>query len=161
LSNGKGYAKKWWYLLLFCALCVPFAVALLVTTPHLELRDAGSGKRYATWRIQDGEEFSIEFIHSVNQSAVRDSFRIEGRLIRPVATRFFDFGAGMQSSLETGQRMERDGDALIITGFTQTLPALNYIVGTVSDHIFYIKDEAISLRDLCGRNAHITVQVQF
>jgi hypothetical protein len=56
--------------------------------------------------------------------------------------------------------MERDGEALLITGFTQTFPALNYIVGTVSDHTFYIKDEAISLRELCGRNAHITVQIK-
>jgi hypothetical protein len=163
--NGKGRdcakgAKKFWFLLSLGVLCVSFAVTLLVTKPRLELRDADSGKRYAAWPIQDGDEFSIEFVHSVNQSPVRDTFRVEGRLIRPAATRFFDFGAGMQASLETGQRMERDGDALIITGFTQTFPALNYIVGTVSDHVFYIQDEAISLRELCGRNAHITVQVK-
>ena len=91
---------------------------------------------------------------------MRDTFRINGQLIQPVATRFFGFGAGMQTSLETGQRMERDGDALIITGFTQNFPALNYIVGTVSDHVLYIQDVALSLRDLCGRNAHITVQVK-
>jgi hypothetical protein len=33
-------------------------------------------------------------------------------------------------------------------------------VGTVSDHILYIGDEQISLRDRCGRNAHITVWVK-
>jgi hypothetical protein len=157
---AKG-AKKRFPLLLYalCVLCVSFAVTLLVTKPRLELRDADSGKRYAAWPIQDGEEFSIEFIHSVNQSPVRDTFRVDGQLIQPVATRFYDFGAGMQTSLETDQRMERDGDALVITGFTQRFPALNYIVGTVSDHVLYIQDVALSLRDLCGQNAHITVQV--
>ncbi|MDR2537855.1 MAG: DUF1850 domain-containing protein [Treponema sp.] len=156
----KAQRKVFLSLCAFCVLCVSFAVTFLVTKPRLELRDADSGKRYAAWPIQDGEEFSIEFIHSVNQSPVRDTFRIDGKLIQPVATRFFDFGAGMQTSLETGQRMERDGDALIITGFTQSFPALNYIVGTVSDHILYIQDAALSLRELCGQNAHITVQVR-
>jgi hypothetical protein len=145
---------------MFCALCVSFIVTLLVTKPRLELRDADSGKRYAAWPIQDGEEFSIEFIHSVNQSPVRDTFHVDGQLIQPVATRFFGFGAGMQTSLEPGQRMERDGDALIITGFTQRFHALSFIVGTVSDHVLYIQDAALSLRDLCGRNAHITIQVK-
>jgi hypothetical protein len=32
-------------------------------------------------------------------------------------------------------------------------------VGTVSDHILYINGQAISLRELCGRNAHITIGV--
>jgi hypothetical protein len=166
--NGKGrdviaryaHGAKRIGLFALCVLCVSFAVIFVVTRPRLELRDADTGKRYAAWSIHDGDEFAIEFIHSVNQSPVRDTFRVDGRLIRPVATRFFNFGAGMQTALESGQRMERDGEALLITGFTQTFPALNYIVGTVSDHIFYIKDEAISLRDLCGRNAHITVQIK-
>ncbi|MDR1398539.1 MAG: DUF1850 domain-containing protein [Treponema sp.] len=158
-GKGRDYAKcakKCFFL----ALCVSFAAILLVTKPRLELRDADSGKRYAAWLIRDGEEFSIEFIHSVNQSPVRDTFCVDGQLIQPVATRFFGFGAGMQTSLEPGQHMERDGDALIITGFTQRFPALNYIVGTVSDHVLYIQDVVISLRDLCGQNAHITIQVQ-
>jgi hypothetical protein len=162
INNGKGRARgveNYWFFPI-CILCVYFAVSFFAAKPHLELRDADTGKRYAAWLIHDGDEFAIEFVHSVNQSPVRDTFRIDGGSIRPVATRFFDFGAGMQSSLETGQRLERDGDALIITGFQQSFPALNYIVGTVSDHTLYIQDEAISLRDLCGQNAHITIQVK-
>jgi len=74
-----------------------------------------------------------------------------------VETRFYSFGAGMQTDLEEGQQLTREGDALIITGFTNSFKELRFIVGTVSDHILFIKNERISLRDLCGKNAHITI----
>ncbi|MDR2633645.1 MAG: DUF1850 domain-containing protein [Treponema sp.] len=128
----------------------------------LTIRDAESGSIYGTW--SGVEQFSIEFVHSVHQSPVSECFQVEGNRIRPVATRFFAFGAGMQAELGEGQQMSREGDALVITGFTQTFQELKYIVGTVSDHILYIhqekeKGERISLRERCGKNAHIVIRI--
>jgi hypothetical protein len=125
--------------------------------PGLVIRDSDSGKVYGSWTAEEGSEFAVEFIHSVNQTPVRDTFHIEGGRIRPVETRFYSFGAGMQTDLGEGQRLTREGDALIITGFTNSFKELQFIVGTVSDHILFIKNERISLRDLCGKNAHITI----
>jgi hypothetical protein len=141
------------------------AVWSKLTVPQLSIRDAESGRIYGIWpRV---EQFSIEFVHSVHQSPVSERFRVEGKRIRPIAARFSSFGAGMQAELAEGQRMSRDGDALVITGFTQSFTELNYIVGTVSDHILYIhrenreqeKNERISLRDRCGKNAHIVIRI--
>ena len=81
-------------------------------------------------------------------------------MIRPLSVRFSSFGAGMQSDLEKGQTMTRDGDAIIVSGFDHSYRELNYIVGTVSDHLLYINGETISLRELCGRNAHIAIHVK-
>jgi len=122
----------------------------------LEIRDSESGKVYARYPVTQGGEFSIEFIHSVNQSPVRETFRIDGKKINPVSVWFFSFGAGMQTDWEDGQTMERDGDALLITGFDRAFTELSYIVGTVSDHILLINGEIVSLSGLCGKNAHIT-----
>jgi len=133
---------------------------------NLEIRDALSGRVYGKWPLgEKGEfvenmQFSIEFIHSVNQSPVRETFDIEGRKIRPLLVRFSSFGAGMQSDLEEGQVLSRDGDAMVITGFKTSFNELNYIVGTVSDHTLIIDNKTISLRELCGRNAHITICVK-
>ena len=124
----------------------------------LEIVDTASGKVYGRWPV-DGE-FAIEFIHSVNQSPVRETFKAEGKIIRPLSVRFYSFGAGMQSDLEEGQTMSRDGDALVIAGFTGSFTELNYIVGTVSDHLLLAGGETISLRDLCGRNAHVTLRMK-
>ncbi|MDR2094735.1 MAG: DUF1850 domain-containing protein [Treponema sp.] len=126
---------------------------------QLCISDTVSGKIYARRPVQNGSEFGIEFIHSVNNSPVTDIFRVERDRIRPVAAKFFSYGAGMPSDLEPGQVLSREGDALVITGFSQSYRELTYIVGTVSDHILTIKDEKISLRDLCGKNAHIRIYI--
>ena len=130
-----------------------------VSFSALEILDSASGKVYGSWPLEDAE-FAIEFIHSVNQSPVRETFKIENRQIMPVSVKFYSFGAGLQSDLEEGQIMIRDGDAMIITGFNRTFAELNYIVGTVSDHLLIINGKTISLRDLCGKNAHIRIRIK-
>jgi len=127
-------------------------------TKVLEIRDSETGKVYARYPVGNDREFAIEFVHSVNQSPVRETFRIDGKNIRQVSVRFYSFGAGMQTDIEAGQVMSRDGDALLITGLDCAVNELSYIVGTVSDHILLINGETISLRDLCGKNAHITLR---
>jgi hypothetical protein len=125
------------------------------------ISDSESGKVYGAWPVKEGTEFAIEFVHSVNQSPVRDMFVVKGRRIRQTATRFSSFGAGMRSDLEPGETLTRDGDALVLN-YRQDLlyPELRYIVGTVSDHTLFIYNEALSLRNLCGRNAHVRIQVR-
>jgi hypothetical protein len=127
----------------------------------LEIRDSETGKVYGRWPLEENGEFSIEFIHSVNQSPVREFFSDENGMIRLRAVRFFSFGAGMKSDLDGGLTFSRDGDAMVISGYTTTFKdnELNYIVGTVSDHLLYISGETISLRQLCGRNAHINIHL--
>ena len=129
-------------------------------TGVLEIRDASSGKVYGKWPLEDAGEFSVEFIHSVHQSPVRETFKAEGKEIRPIALRFSSFGAGMPSDVEEGWTLSRDGDSLVITGFRVSYKELNYIVGTVSDHLLFINDDTISLREFCGRNAHITIRLR-
>jgi len=143
----------WFFLALFILSCNAAAGGGI-----LEIRDSESGRVYERLAVDKSGEFAVEFIHSVNQSPVRETFKLEGRTIRPVSVRFYSFGAGMQADLEEGQTMERDGDAMVITGFDRAFTELNYIVGTVSDHLLMIGGETISLRELCGKNAHITLR---
>ena len=125
-----------------------------------EARDAETGKVYGRWPLEEGGEFAIEFVHSVNQSPVREFFRAESGMIRPAAVRFYSFGAGMQSDLDGGLAMGRDGDAMVISGFKASFKELNYIVGTVSDHLLFIDGKTISLRQLCGKNAHVNIRLK-
>ena len=125
----------------------------------LVIKDASSGKIYGKWPLEGPEEFAIEFVHSVNQTPVQEFYRAEGGMIRPIAVRFSSFGAGMRSDLEEGQTLSREGDVLVISGFNASFRELNYIVGTVSDHLLTINGESLSLRELCGRNAHITIHL--
>ena len=126
----------------------------------LVVKDTGTGRVYGKWPLEEDELFAIEFVHSVNQSPVTESFRPENGMIRSVAVRFFSFGAGMQSDLKEGQTLSRDGDAMLISGLNTSFKGLNYIVGTVSDHLLIIRNEPVSLRELCGRNSHVTIYLE-
>ena len=137
-----------------------FLQGSLHDSPVLEIRGTVSREIYGEWPMEEGEEFAIEFIHSVNQSPVRETFVIEENMIRLHSVRFYSVGAGIPDHLEEGWEMSRDGEAMLITGFNTSFRELNLIVGTVSDHLLLLRGENISLRDLCGRNAHITMRVR-
>ena len=126
----------------------------------LEIRDTSSKKLYGKWPLEKTGEFAVEFIHSVHQSPVHEIFMAEGKEIRPHAVRFSSFGAGMLSDLGEGKKITRDNDTLVISGFDLSFRELNYIVGTVSDHLLFINGETISLRELCEKNAHIVFKIR-
>ncbi len=127
---------------------------------YLVLYDSDTGKTYITEKAEDGLMFSVEFVHSVNQTPVKDTYIIENGEIRAFSTTYRSFGAGVQTALEGDQKMTYDSDGnMIITGFDITYDPLRYIVGTVSDHILTFGGEEISLRDMCGRNARVVFEI--
>ena len=127
---------------------------------YLVLYDSDTGKTHITEKAEEGMMFSVEFIHSVNQSVVRDTFKIENGEIRAHSTLYRAFGAGVQTALDGDQKIEYDEEGnMIITGYDITYDPLRYIVGTVSDHILTLRGEEISLRDMCGRNARVVFEI--
>ncbi|MBR2954494.1 MAG: DUF1850 domain-containing protein [Clostridia bacterium] len=132
----------------------------LLSTPYLVMYVDDTNARYITQKAEDGLMFSVEFIHSVNQTPLKDTYIIENGQIRAYSTTYRSFGAGVQTALEEGQTMTYDEDGnMVITGFDITYDPLRYIVGTVSDHILTIDGKEISLRDLCGRNAKVVFEI--
>jgi hypothetical protein len=131
-----------------------------LSTEHLVLYDSDTGKTHITVKAEEGMQFSVEFIHSVNQTPLRDTYIIENGEIRAYSTLYRSFGAGVQTALEGDQKMTFDDDGnMIITGFDITYDPLRYIVGTVSDHILTLDGEEISLRNMCGRNAKVNFEI--
>ncbi len=136
-----------------------FVISML-SAEYLVLYDSDTGKTYITEKAEDGLMFSVEFVHSVNQTPVKDTYIIENGEIRAYSTTYRSFGAGVQTALEGNQKMTYDSDGnMIITGFDITYDPLRYIVGTVSDHVLTFGGEKISLRDMCGRNARVVFEV--
>lgn len=127
---------------------------------RLEIVNTVSGRVHARRFVSNNEEFAVEFIHSVNNSTVREIFTVNGKEIKPAAVRFYSYGAGMPTELEEGQVMSRDGDAIVITGFNNSFTELNYNIGSFSDYLLLIREERISLRELGGMNALITLRIR-
>ena len=128
---------------------------------QLVIYDADTGAVYGTFPVKDGSRFSLEFVHSVNKTPVRDELEIRGRALYPVATTYSSLGAGVQTELEAGEKLSyNEAGEMVITGFNQKLEQLNLIVGTVSDHIFRMDGKVISLTKLCGKNAAVIFKVK-
>lgn len=127
---------------------------------YLVLYNSDTGARYITEKAEDGLMFSVEFVHSVNQTPVKDTYIIEKGQIKAFSTTYRSFGAGVQTALGEGQTMTYDEEGnMIITGYDIAYDPLRYIVGTVSDHILEFGGEEISLRNMCGRNAKVVFEI--
>lgn len=146
----------------FAVMAAAFFMAISqVGNDTLVLYNSETGKVYKTFRIRDGSEFAVEFIHSVNQSPVIDFFVIKNKEIVASKTVYSAFGAGVQTEIEDGQTLEYDSEGnMVVSGFDIVFPAVKYIVGTVSDHVLYIEGERISLTELCGKNAHVAFEIR-
>lgn len=139
------------------ALIVAAAVLILAGSgPEFELTlsNAETGQVYGSFPVDEGDVFSVEFIHSVNQSPVIDHYEIrEGGDIYVTETHYFAFGAGVQTELNPGEYLEYGEDgSMQVKNINKHIPSLIYVVGTVSDHVMKIDGQEISLRELCGRN---------
>ena len=122
----------------------------------LVLRNGDTKEEFARFRVSEGDEFSVTFIHSVNQYPLTDVYQIRNHKIYVVRTIYNNFGAGVQTEIEPGQKLEYgENGEMIVSGFDREMPWLSYIVGTVSDHILTVNGEESSLMELCGRNSKV------
>lgn len=128
----------------------------------LTLRNTSDGTLYAAYPMKEGDMFGIGFIHSVNKSPVTDYYQICEGSIYVEKTIYYGFGAGVQTEIEPGQTLTYGEDgSMIVSGFHMKMADLTYFVGTVSDHTLTMDGrDPISLRDLCGRNAHVRFQYE-
>lgn len=124
---------------------------------YLVLRNGDTNEEIARFHVNEGDEFSVTFIHSVNQYPLTDVYQIKNHSIYVVRTIYNNFGAGVQTEIEEGQTLEiNENGEMVVSGFDMEMPYLSYIVGTVSDHTLTLNDKEISLRELCGRNTKVS-----
>ena len=124
---------------------------------YLVLRNGDTDEEFARFRVNEGDEFSVTFIHSVNQYPLTDVYQIKDGKIFVIRTIYNNFGAGVQTEIEEGQTLTiNENGEMVVSGFDMEMPYLSYIVGTVSDHTLTIHNEEISLREICGRNSKVS-----
>jgi len=121
----------------------------VIRTPHLTLTNAQTNVLLYFTPFEEGETFSISYIHSLHQSPVTEIYEVRGGQIVLVALEFETFGAGLPEALESGQtrtRLETGG--LRIDGFNRLIPDLRVLIGHTAEHTLHIKDKSISLDTL-------------
>ena len=118
---------------------------------ELVIKDADTGTEYARFPLENGQGFSITFIHSVSQSPYTDYYLADSRGIYLAGARYYAFGAGVEPGL--GQELEFDDDGSLYIGELETeLPRLVYYLGVASDYTLGINGAKHSLIHICGTN---------
>lgn len=138
------------------AVAAAVLIWLLPRGGSLVLSDQETGRVYARLPLADGESFSVTFRHSVNQSDVTEIYQRRGREIWLTGCVYYHFGAGVAEELDPAWTLTMgDSGEMILGGIEMRMDDLNYIVGTVYDHILELGGERIVLNELCGRNSKV------
>lgn len=123
---------------------------------RLVLSDPATEEVYASYPMAEGDEFSVEFIHSVNKSPVRDYYQCRKDGIWNTRCVYYGFGAGVEEILLEGETLDYGADGeMIVSGIDHRLDPMILVVGTISDHTLAVGGETVSLRDLCGRSSKV------
>ena len=117
-------------------------------------------KKFDDFDIDD--YFTIEFLHSVNKTPVKDYYRFDRKkTIINYMTVYYDYGAGVETSLENGEVLTHGLDnSMIISNINKTFKELNIYITPVTEHILTINDNySFNLTDLIGENKYIKIKI--
>ncbi len=160
---GKTITKnKFLYFLVATALAVAIFVLFEINnggTIYIKNRD--NGEVYASYSFKEGEQFAVSFIHSVNKTPVEDRYRITDGQIEIYETKYFGFGAGVQTELVGNQKLVMGDDgSMTITDIDTTIDNLAYNISPIYDHILILDDKQISLKQLCFPQRGIVIEYE-
>jgi hypothetical protein len=104
------------------------------------------GIEAGAFAFESGDEFIIRFTHSWNRTPIDEVYRIGDSGLELQETLFEDFGAGLQSYEEPGQKMELIGNKIRISGIRRPVPKLIYRIGQiVANHSLVLKGKETPL----------------
>jgi len=139
-----------------------FVVASLsFRASYLVLTNDRTGVVLLRYRAEQGDKFSISYIHSVNKSPVTEIYQIRDGKIVLTALEFETFGAGMPTELEPGQSLIRLPEGGIrIEGFDRIIVDLRYNIGHGADIVFSFEERqtALGSLDAAGQPVRISFE---
>lgn len=146
------------------AIVVVTAVVLLLPSfmPRfaLQVEEMHSGVKVYQAPVKEGDEFIIEFVHSVERTPVREIFRIEqDRKIYLVETQYESFGAGLPTMPDEGEELVLEGEKIRITGMRRKLEPFLIAVSPVPGHVLTVGGEEIVLTSLAEPGTCLRIRV--
>ena len=86
------------YIVVLALILLIIIVILSLPIKVLLGSDFKTGEYYKSWRIKEGDQFTVEYIHSVQLTPVTESYIIDGYDIILEETTFKSYGAGLPST---------------------------------------------------------------
>jgi len=127
----------------------------------LEIVNTKNGDQVFRTQVWVGDDFSLEYVHSVQRSRVKDTFTIDRRhRIVLMETTFSDHGAGLPYKSHQGGTFSILNDGkFYISDMNVVLPEILLRTGVEYDNAFESKNRRINLSRRCG-DALLTIRIQ-
>ncbi|MGM0397393.1 MAG: DUF1850 domain-containing protein [Halobacteriota archaeon] len=142
------------------------AVAVLVVTvalataaqaaasPVLIVSDQETGEELLVTSVDDGTTVTLEYMHSVEKTTVRDVYVVDDGALRMTRMEFSSFGWGLPARADIDGRTA-EGEFYIAYD-DRTYEKVNVVPGTVAGHTLVVGDEEY---DLVERSDATPVQI--
>lgn len=114
------------YIVLLIVVIV-IGIIALIPTKVLLVCDYKTGEYYKSWRIKDGEDFTVEYTHSVQLTPVTETYKIDGYNIILKETTFKSYGAGLPAT--TPYKFEITSNGFRIYDIDELMDYLVYRTG--------------------------------
>ncbi|TVQ25603.1 MAG: DUF1850 domain-containing protein [Spirochaetaceae bacterium] len=146
---------------LICVLVVSGVVACGRDTAHiLNILRAESGETIERLPLSPGDEFTLEYVHSVSLTAVQGDFRLneDGR-IEALATRFLAFGPGLPWTPGTEHQTDSEG-RIVVYHTDDTREELLLWVSELTRETVIYRDVRIPLYTAGGAYERIIIRAE-
>lgn len=135
------------------------AVAVATATqagasPVLVVSDQETGEELLVTPVDDGTTVTLEYMHSVEKTTVRDVYVVDDGNLRMTRMKFSSFGWGLPSRADIDGRTA-DGE-YFVTFEDRTYEHIGVVPGRVAGHTLTVGDEEY---DLVERSNATTVQI--
>ena len=131
------------FLLLFLFIILIFSL-LVFKVNVLQIINYQSDKIIWEQTVEDGDDFSIKYLHSVAKTPVIEFFEIKDGKILLTGTEYQSYGAGLPTSAEQGDYIVAD-DKFIIKNIDQKLPQIMLRVSDYAQHEFIYNEKNYKL----------------
>jgi hypothetical protein len=128
--------------------------------PVLRITTVKTEKVLVCAKMDEGEEFVLSFIHSVNKRPVYDTIRVEGNHLLIVKSRFDSFGAGMPETSTDTMKLQLGKDGWLEWVVNRPAPEVTFFVGWVANHSLRIKGRDIPFIDLVEPGTLLSLRVR-
>ncbi|WP_050049310.1 DUF1850 domain-containing protein [Halanaeroarchaeum sulfurireducens] len=120
-------------------------------SPVLVVSDADTGEELFSTPVENGTTVTLEYMHSVEKTTVRDVYVVDDGSLRMTRMEFSSFGWGLPAREAIDGRT--DDGAYLITFDTRTYEELSVVPGTVAGHTLAVGDTEYDLVDRSNATA--------
>ena len=149
---------------IFISILILLSLAIASIVPFFKsvvIEDGKTGKSLAFFDAKQGSEFSIEYIHSIHKTPVREIYQVHNEEILQTEMRFQEFGVGMPSGAEEGEVFAQKGENYILSNMKRTFPSLDIRIGQIiANHTLLLNGNKYPFSSFSEKGSWVSIKVE-